>query len=203
MDAYLSPAEFGQAVFKSKGSKFTGLLYPIADENESIQILQKVRKDTNYRGACHFCYARILGKEQRVRKSSDDGEPLGTAGKPILHQLENAGLTQCMLIVVRFFGGVLLGKGGLIQSYRETARIVIQNTPVKSIPLSIQYRLSFRPEQLSMVEKCLRNHQAEISGFEFEGSNCWTINIKPSLSESFENSMAQLSYLEIMVEKSA
>jgi uncharacterized YigZ family protein len=200
MDAYLTPAAEGEAIYKSKGSKFLGFLLPIKDEHEARTILLDMRKDTRFRGACHFCYAWVLGTDVQSGRSSDDGEPSGTAGKPILQQLEDAGLTQCMLVVVRFFGGVLLGTGLLKKSYRETARLTINNTQIKSVLLFTFFKLHFPAEQQPMVEKAIRDCGAKVEEYGFSEYPVWRIGIKPSLSGTIEDTFKRLDYLGISIE---
>lgn len=202
MDHYLTPAETGKGMVKSKGSKFLGFLFPTESETESGALLKKMRKDKTFRGACHFCHAGVFGIEQRSVKSSDDGEPTGTAGKPILHQLEKARLTQCMLVVVRFFGGVELGTGGLIQSYRETAVTTIENTPLLEKEIFISYRVETPANELHRLEKIYREHQVIVKDTRFAGNIRQTIYIKPSLSARFEISIQELFHLGISVKKS-
>jgi len=106
-----------------KGSRFIGILMPCSTEEE-IQIrLGKVAE--KYRNATHYCYAAVYGGSERKEKSSDNGEPSGTAGKPILFMLKGSELSDVICIVVRYFGGTLLGTGGLVHAYAEGARIVL------------------------------------------------------------------------------
>jgi uncharacterized YigZ family protein len=120
-DTYYTIDHVFEATFKDKGSKFLAYAHPIKTTEEAKVILEKYRKDIRFKGACHFCYAYKLGNDNNNFRSSDDGEPAGTAGKPILNQIESFKLSDLIVIVVRFFGGTLLGTSGLIQAYKQVA----------------------------------------------------------------------------------
>jgi len=106
-----------------KGSRFIGILMPCPSEDDIPVCLAKVSE--TYRNATHYCYAAIYGGSERKEKSSDNGEPSGTAGKPILFMLKGSGLSDVICIVVRYFGGTLLGTGGLVHAYTEASRIAL------------------------------------------------------------------------------
>lgn len=123
-----------EGIFTDKGSKFIGYLFPIGSEDDFKQQLKKTK--SNHAGARHFCYAYRLGTQTITDRSNDDGEPSGTAGKPILNQLISAGTTQVGLIVVRYFGGTLLGTSGLINAYKSASRQAIENTTIIEKPIT-------------------------------------------------------------------
>lgn len=117
------------AEIEEKKSKFIAQIYPVQKEEQVKDILQKTKK--NYKGARHHCFAyRILKEEQLIEKSSDDGEPAGTAGQPILNHLKGAELQNVLIIVTRFFGGILLGTGGLTKAYGDSAKKAIEKTKI-------------------------------------------------------------------------
>ena len=118
-DTYFTINQFYEATFKDKGSRFLAFAHPIKTSDEAKALLEKYRKDARFKGACHFCFAYKLGVNNSNLRSSDDGEPAGTAGKPILNQIESFKLSDILIIVVRFFGGTLLGTSGLIQAYKQ------------------------------------------------------------------------------------
>ncbi len=132
-----------EGTFTDKGSKFIGYIFPIESETDFKEQLKNIK--SLHSGARHFCYALRLGVQSITDKSNDDGEPSGTAGKPILNQLISAGITQVGLIVVRYFGGTLLGTSGLIQAYKQGAIEAIKNTNIiekpvtKTIQLTVPY----------------------------------------------------------------
>lgn len=120
IDTYHTINNSYSATYKDKGSKFLAFAHHITNAEEVKILIEQYRKDARFKGACHFCYAYKLGTNNNFR-SSDDGEPSGTAGKPILNQIESFKLSDVIVIVVRFFGGTLLGTSGLIQAYKQAA----------------------------------------------------------------------------------
>lgn len=115
-------------LYKEKGSKFIGYLYPIKSEIDVKELLTQIKKE--HHAARHWCYAYRLGNEGELFRVNDDGEPSSTAGQPILGQLLSYNVTNVLLVVVRYFGGVKLGVGGLIKAYRETAASTLQEASV-------------------------------------------------------------------------
>lgn len=112
--------EGGQGEIIEKKSRFIGSVYAVESEEEAISIIETVKK--KYWDARHNCHAFIIGNNQEIKRYSDDGEPSGTAGKPMLDILESEGLTNCLVIVTRYFGGVLLGTGGLVRAYQQAVK---------------------------------------------------------------------------------
>lgn len=123
-DRYLTLEERCEAVYKEKSSKFLAFAYPVQSEEEIREIVDTLKK--RYYDATHHCYAWRLGAHGDSFRSNDDGEPSGTAGKPILGQLLSHGITYCLIVVVRYFGGTKLGVSGLIAAYKESACAVIE-----------------------------------------------------------------------------
>ena len=123
------PATEGHAQFTVKGSKFIGALFPVVSEDDVASQLHAVRK--KYFDATHNCYAWRLYPD--LEKSSDDGEPSGSAGKPILQVLSGAGLHNALVVVTRYFGGTKLGVGGLVRAYGDAARAAIEDAPVRQL----------------------------------------------------------------------
>lgn len=127
---YYTFSGVAEGIFTDKGSKFIGYSYPISDQEELKQIIKELQK--KHPQARHFCWASIVGKEESVERSSDDGEPSGTAGKPILNQLLSHQLQNACIVVVRYFGGTLLGTSGLINAYKQGAiESIIANTIIQ------------------------------------------------------------------------
>ena len=117
-DTYLSISAPSRGIFKDNGSRFIALAYPVESEEEIRGLLTAVRKE--YHDARHHCYAYRLGYDGAVWKAGDDGEPSGSAGRQILGQIDSAGLSDVLVIVVRYFGGIKLGIPGLIRAYRSS-----------------------------------------------------------------------------------
>ncbi len=128
--------QYGEASFIERKSRFISYTMPVYTEEEAISFLNGIRK--KHYDATHNCYAYILGSNSDIQRSSDDGEPSGTAGVPILETLKNESLTNTIIIVTRYFGGIMLGAGGLIRAYTEGASKVICTAGIVSVkPFSV------------------------------------------------------------------
>lgn len=154
IDTYNTLDRSGFAEFKERGSRFLAYGYPIADAEAFKQILAELKKE--HPKAVHHCFAYRLGFDQNNFRASDDGEPSGTAGKPILGQIDSKHLTNTLIIVVRYFGGTLLGVPGLINAYKTAASMVLQVTPIVQKPIEVNYQLQFdytRMNEVMMIVK--------------------------------------------------
>lgn len=118
-DTYKTIATASEGLFKDKGSKFIAYAFPVTSEDQIKEIIQTIKKE--HYSARHHCYAWRLGHEKLLFRANDDGEPSSTAGKPILGQIQSFDLTNILIVVVRYFGGTLLGVSGLINAYRNAA----------------------------------------------------------------------------------
>ncbi len=127
-DRYLTLAGPGEASLRDRASRFLAHAFPITDEAAFQAELSRMARD--HHDARHLCYAWVLDPDGGRKRASDAGEPQGTAGRPILRRIEAAGLTHAAVVVVRYFGGTLLGKGGLIRAYGEAAQLALQAAPV-------------------------------------------------------------------------
>lgn len=142
-DYYFTIHRSGEGVFRDRGSRFIGLAFPAEDEQAVKRILEQVRKD--HPTARHHCYAYRINPLNERWRANDDGEPSSSAGKPILNQLKSMQLFNVLVIVVRYFGGTLLGVPGLIHAYREAAKLAIENTGIveKQIVQRIHVKCSY------------------------------------------------------------
>jgi uncharacterized YigZ family protein len=154
-DAYKSIAAPSTGEFKDRASKFFAFAFPVADEAEALAHLERLRKE--HFKANHHCYAWRLLPDGSLFRANDDGEPSGTAGRPILNQIDALGLTQVAVVVVRYFGGTLLGASGLINAYRESASIALQQaTIIEHIltdPVTLDFDYALMPELMNAVKK--------------------------------------------------
>lgn len=131
----------GTAEFRDRGSKFIGYAFPVASVEEFKEKLNAIRKE--HPKATHHCFAYRIGLDGNNFRVNDDGEPSGSAGKPILGQIDSKELTNVGVVVVRYFGGSLLGVPGLINAYKTTATVVLQTLPFVQKPIEVCYRLQF------------------------------------------------------------
>jgi len=154
-DSYKTLAVPALGEFKDRGSKFLGYAFPVADETAALACVEALRKE--HFKANHHCFAWRLGPDGARFRASDDGEPGGTAGRPILARIDAAGLTEVVVVVVRYFGGTLLGTSGLIQAYRETAADTLKNATIIEVVLKTQcvFDLDYAivPDVMNAVKK--------------------------------------------------
>ncbi|SFW60781.1 IMPACT family protein [Chitinophaga sancti] len=141
MEVYFTIEKTARAEFKDRGSKFLAYAWPVKSVEQVKEYLQEVKKE--HPKATHHCFAYRLGTDGLQFRASDDGEPSGTAGKPILGQIDSKGLTDTLVVVVRYFGGTLLGAPGLINAYKMSASMVLQVIPAVQKNVEAKYHLVF------------------------------------------------------------
>ena len=125
---YLTVGSIGKGEYTEKKSRFLGEIHPVSTEEEAAAVVAQARK--HYYDARHHCYAWILGEDGALKKASDDGEPSGTAGVPMLKVLDGAGIMNAVVVVTRYFGGTLLGTGGLVRSYTQAAQAALADAKI-------------------------------------------------------------------------
>lgn len=150
----------GTAEFKDRGSKFIAYAYPIWDVNDFKEKLAALKKE--HPKAVHHCFAYRLGLDGNTFRVSDDGEPSGTAGRPILGQIDSKQATNILIVVVRYFGGTLLGVPGLINAYKMVSSMVLQVTAVVPKPILIAYRVQFDYTQMNDVMKLVKQFECTV-----------------------------------------
>ncbi len=168
-ESYKTLIKPSEGIYKEKGSKFLAFAYPIKTEDDVKNILVKLKK--KYHDARHHCYAYKIGHNEDQYRANDDGEPSGTAGKPILGQIRSAELTNVLIVVIRYFGGTLLGTSGLIRSYRTAAANAIKNKNISTIIIKKWFKIHFRYPQMNEVMKILKEGNIKPYDQEF-GEQC-------------------------------
>ena len=153
-----SPSE--EILFKEKNSKFFGYAFPVTSEEEIKNHLDILRKQ--HYGAVHFCYAFQIGTDKIQYRANDDGEPSNTAGAPIYGQIQSFGLTNILVVVVRFFGGIKLGVGGLISAYRTSAQMALEASEIIEKTINIHYTVSFDYKNMNKVMRVIKEKNLEI-----------------------------------------
>ena len=154
-DIYKSISSASEGLFKDNGSRFIALAYPVESEDEVREIVAGLRKE--YHDARHHCYAYRIGKDGSTWRASDDGEPSGSAGRPILGQIDSAGLSDCLVVVVRYFGGIKLGIPGLIRAYKTSTADALANAQVTEKIAGAWHRIRFTYEQMPQVMKVVKD----------------------------------------------
>ena len=169
-----------EGLFKDRGSKFLAFAFPVTGEEQVKKHLEDLKRE--YHDARHHCYAWKLGTGPGLTRANDDGEPSNTAGKPILMQIQKHGLTNVLIVVVRYFGGVLLGTGGLINAYRTAAADAITQAEAITKTVNEQMEINFPYSAMNDVMRVLKEEQADQVTQEY-GNDC-TINITIPLEKS-------------------
>jgi uncharacterized YigZ family protein len=149
-----------EILFKEKNSKFFGYAFPVTSEEEIKNHLDLLRK--KHYGAVHFCYAYQIGTDKIQFRANDDGEPSNTAGAPIYGQIQSFGLTNILVVVVRFFGGIKLGVGGLISAYRTSAQMALEVSEIIERTIDIHYKVSFDYKNMNKVMRVIKEKNLEI-----------------------------------------
>lgn len=195
-DSYQSILQRAEGIYKEKGSKFLSFAIPVCSVDDVKMVLQSFR--ANYHDARHICYAYVIGYPNSVVRSSDDGEPSGTAGKPILAQIQAKQLSDVMVVVVRYFGGVLLGTGGLVVAYREATVDALNNTTVYTKIVEQALTIQCAYPQLNEVMKIIKDNNLTIISQTLEISCTLKVQIRLSNFETITERLKQVHGLQVI-----
>ena len=157
-----------EILFKEKNSKFYGYAFPVTSEEEIKNHLDSLRKQ--HHGAVHFCYAFQLGTDKIQYRANDDGEPSNSAGMPIYGQIQSFGITNVLVVVVRFFGGVKLGVGGLISAYRTAAQMALEESQIIEKTIDVSFEIAFDYKNMNKVMRVIKEKNLEIVSQEMNES---------------------------------
>jgi uncharacterized YigZ family protein len=185
LDTYQTIAAPSIGEFKEKGSKFIAYAYFVSDEIEIKEKLDLLKKE--HFKATHHCYAYRLGTDGKNYRANDDGEPSGTAGRPILGQIDSFGLTNLLIVVVRYYGGTKLGTSGLINAYREAAKLALENS-IK-IEKIIESQIDFSVPYLKMNEvmQFLKQYEIELVTNDYSDESInFSVSVREKLLESLK-----------------
>ena len=149
-----------KVLFKNRGSKFFGYAYPVKNEEEIKQYLDELKK--KHHTARHFCYAWQLGNNYEHYRANDDGEPSNSAGMPIYGQLQSFNITNCLVVVVRYFGGTKLGVGGLIQAYKTTAQLALEASKIVEKTIDDVFLIQFDYPEMNTVMRIIKDENLTI-----------------------------------------
>lgn len=181
-DTYAILVEAGTGEFKDRGSKFLGFAHPVRTETEALSVVEDYQKA--HHKARHWCYAYRLGADQNRFRANDDGEPSGTAGRPILGQIDKRGLSDTVVVVVRYFGGVKLGTSGLINAYREAAQLALEEATPGIRYLTRRIRVTFTYALMGNVMSALNALELEMSDQDFGVQPNLTLEVPRSEAEA-------------------
>ena len=192
-DTYLTIKAFSQGFYKEKGSRFISLAYPVSTQEEIKSILAKIKRE--HHAARHHCFAWMLGQSRQTYRINDDREPSGSAGRPILGQINAYNLTNILIVVVRYFGGKLLGVGGLINAYRLAAEAAIENCEIVELYIKDYYELIFPYTVVNEVMKIIKDEEIGQSKQKFELECRLTINFRTSARKRILNALSRIDGL--------
>ena len=195
MTHYNTIEQEGQASFKDRGSTFIGYSFPLDRVDDFKPIIQKLKKE--HPKAAHFCFAYKIGIDGNKFRSSDDGEPSGSAGKPILGQIESKGLTDVAVVIVRYFGGSLLGVPVLIHAYKSTAAMALQVIPTIRKPLLFNIKLQFDYTNMNEISTIIKQYNCQIIHQENLMFSTYTIGVPVEIKEEVLFKFKQLRNVEI------
>ena len=188
-DTYRTITAPSEGLYKEKGSKFLAFAFHVESEEEVKSHLAELRK--RYYDARHHCYAYILGPKKTAFRMNDDGEPSGTGGKPIHGQLLSMDVTDTLVVVVRYFGGVLLGTSGLTNAYKTAAREALEAATIVERTVDDRYRVKFKYEQMNYVMRIVKDYGLTLTKQQFEMECEVEFGVRQSNSErvrmAFEN----------------
>lgn len=194
-DTYKTIEEPVQGLFKDKGSKFISYAYPVQSENEIRDILQNLKKE--HYSARHHCYAWRLGHEKTHFRANDDGEPSFTAGKPILGQIQSFDLTNILIVVVRYFGGTLLGVGGLINAYRGATHDALIQAKIVEKLVERKLLVEFDYGVMNEVMKVFKDEKLPQINPQFDLRCKVSTSVRLSDSERIEKELLKIEGLQL------
>lgn len=196
MDTYLTLSQNGEAVFTEKRSKFIAFAEHVANEDDIKARLAQLRKQ--YYDARHVCYAYALGNEGETTRANDDGEPSGSAGRPILGAIRSAGLTYTLVVVVRYFGGVKLGTGGLVVAYKTAAAEAIANAVTVEKIVMARFLIEVPYTEADTAMRFVRDGEGEIVQRDYTATHqLLTIEVRTSLLPALQERLRKIYSLTI------
>ena len=194
-DTYKTINASSRGIFKDRGSRFIAIAVPVKSHDEVKSKLDEYRKE--YHDARHHCYAYILGFERSIWRANDDGEPSGTAGKPIIGQINSFGLTDILIVVIRYFGGTLLGTSGLINAYKAAAYEAINNSEIIELTVNDYFKIEFPYASMNGVMKILKEENI-IQTDQVYGLECSVIiGFRISIKEKILNKLSGIENINL------
>lgn len=182
-----------ETLFKEKGSKFFGYAFPVADEEQVKNVLLKIKK--KHHSARHWCYAYKLGVDPVRFRVNDDGEPSDSAGQPIYGQILAADVTDVLVVVVRYFGGVKLGVGGLIRAYKASAQLTLETSKIVEKTIEEKLELTFQYQHMNKVMRVIKQKRLTVFSQELTTSCKLILSIKKSEFSQVKNAFETLHFL--------
>jgi Uncharacterized conserved protein len=191
-DSFKTISKGGEGYFTDKRSKFLAFTHHVESVDEVKEIVSNYRK--KYFDARHVCYAYVIGADGSIFRANDDGEPSSTAGKPILGQINSNQLSETLIVVVRYYGGVNLGTGGLIVAYREAAADAIANSEITEKLVEERIDFQFPYVMMNQVMRVVKEMQPRILSQSYDNTCMLSLSIRKSLAEQLRSRLSKLSF---------
>lgn len=191
-DSYKTITSIGEGYYTEKRSKFLAFAHHVETPEEAMKIVDSYRR--KYHDARHCCYAYVIGPDRSTFRANDDGEPSSTAGKPILGQINSNELTNIVICVIRYYGGVNLGTGGLIVAYRTAAADAIQHCVVEERLVEEKIKFSFSYPMMNSVMRAVKDMGARIVAQNFQEHCELSLAIRKSLANEMRTRLEQIKY---------
>lgn len=195
-DSFLTISAPAEALFKDRGSRFLGYAYPVRSDTEARNLWLQLKE--LHPKAVHWCYAYRLGTDRNRYRASDDGEPSGSAGRPILNVLYSRGLTNVLVVVVRYFGGTLLGVPGLINAYKTATELALDEATVIQGYVTTTYRVSFPYEAMNSVMKVVKEMNLEIQNPVYEMDCRLDVEVRKAQAGEFLEKCSRDENVEVL-----
>lgn len=198
-DTYKTIIAISEGLYKEKGSRFIAIAFPVNNEQEVKDALAGLRK--TYHDARHHCYAYVIGFDRATCRMNDDGEPSGTAGKPIYNQILASGLTNVLVVVVRYFGGTLLGVSGLLRAYKTAAADALSQAKVIEKTVNDVYVITFPYTHMNDVMRCLKESNAVFLEQHQDTETFIRFSVRKNLSNKTYETLRKIESTHITYEK--
>ena len=195
-DQYKTIKAPSEALFKDKGSKFLAFAYPFEDENELKKYIEPLRKE--HFKAVHFCYAYRLGLDKNNFRINDDGEPSGSAGRPMLNVLLSKEITNILVVVVRYWGGTLLGVPGLINAYKSATEEALASAEIIEKTVNDIYQITFAYVQMNDVMKVVKDFDLRIRSQQFDNQCVIEIEFRQNISSQIIGRFEKIDEIEVL-----
>ena len=182
-DIYFTISKEGKGIYKEKMSKFLSFAFRVENSEQAKSIIKRIQNE--YHDSRHVCWAYMIGADREEWQLNDNGEPSGTAGKPILGQINSAGLTDVVVVVVRYFGGIKLGTPGLIGAYREAAKMALEDAGILEMHKMKVRSITFPYISMNGVMKVVKSFSPDILSQTFDNSCQMSFKIREDYSDEF------------------
>jgi len=183
------------AIFKDRKSKFIGYAFPVQDNSDVKSALEQLKKE--HHSARHWCYGYRIGIEKTEERANDDGEPSNSAGMPILNQIKAKNLTNILVVVVRYFGGVKLGVGGLINAYKTTAQMVLEKAEIIEKIRTKNLQIIFDYNDMNKVMRIIKEHQLKIIKQDLQEKGEIVLSVRLDDFEPIEKKLSKIHTLKV------